>query len=166
MPWAPNLQPHPSMHTLSLLNPWWLLLEYALKAMSSTDPQMAGAQADAATFLAGLLRVIFDVEKCLVLFSALMFALDTWMETSLCTVAPLFSSAACNLLPGHNFFWRSLCYTTRAPLLFWLVLSCSWSSSICFPSPLNTRIQATNFISIRHFTGRICSCPTGVQLQI
>lgn len=73
--------------------------------MSSTDPQMAGAEADAATFLAGLLRVIFDVEKCLVLFSALMFALDTRTEMSLCTVAPQFSSAACNLLPGRNYFF-------------------------------------------------------------
>lgn len=91
-----------SMHVLSPLNPQRLLLKHALKAMPSSDPQMAGAEADAATFLAGLLRVIFDVENCLVLFSALMFALGTWKAMSLCTVAPRYSPTVCKLLSGHN----------------------------------------------------------------
>lgn len=63
---------------------------------------MAGAEADAVTFLAGLLRVIFDVEKCLVLFSALMFALGMWKEMSLCMAAPRSGPMACNLLPGQH----------------------------------------------------------------
>lgn len=66
---------------------------------------MAATEADAATFLAGLLRVIFDVEKCLVLFSALMFAPGMWKEMSLCMAAPWSGPAVCNLLPGqHSLF--------------------------------------------------------------
>lgn len=91
---------------------------------ASADPQTAGAEADAATFLAGLLRVIFDVEKCLVLFSALMFALGTWTATSLCSAAPRagphglqFAARTALLLQ------RPLCNIKRAPWLFWQILS-------------------------------------------
>lgn len=63
---------------------------------------MAGTEADAVTFLAGLLRVIFDVEKCLVLFSALMFAPAMWKEMSLSMAAPWSGLRACNLLPGEH----------------------------------------------------------------
>lgn len=136
-----------SMHVLSPLNPQWLLLKYALKAMPSSDPQKPGAEADAATFLAGLLRVIFDVENCFVLFSALMFALGTWKAMSLCMVplstAPQFANYCLDVT-----LQRPLCNTKRAPWLLWLVLSCPQNSSICPSSPLNACTQATNFISV------------------